>query len=68
VDKKEEVRLFSQTGSLYVAQVGLELNVVLPLPHKCWDRRHMPSYATRRELFVSLYLLLYMNNYLNYFY
>jgi hypothetical protein len=33
---------FFKTGSHYVAQVGLELLILLPLPPKCFDYRCMP--------------------------
>jgi hypothetical protein len=31
---------FFETGSYYIAQVGLELMILLPQLTKCWDCRH----------------------------
>jgi hypothetical protein len=31
-----------ETGSYYVAQVGLELTILLPHSLECWDHRHVP--------------------------
>jgi hypothetical protein len=33
-----------ETGSVYVAQAGLELMILLPQPSECWDYRHGPPY------------------------
>jgi hypothetical protein len=33
---------FLETGSLYIAQAGLELMILLPHPAKCWDYGHAP--------------------------
>jgi hypothetical protein len=35
---------FVETGSHFVAQTGLELVILLPLPLKCWDYRCVPSH------------------------
>jgi hypothetical protein len=34
------IYLFFQTGSVCVAQVGLELSILWPQSPKCWDYRH----------------------------
>lgn len=36
-----------KTETCYVAQAGLELSILLPLPPKCWDERHHHCPATR---------------------
>jgi hypothetical protein len=33
---------FLETGFHYVAQASLKLSILLPLPPKCWDYRHIP--------------------------
>jgi hypothetical protein len=42
--------------SHYVAQVGLELTIVLLLPPKCWDYECAPSCPAERSLFLDLML------------
>jgi hypothetical protein len=34
--------LFFETESQYVAQAGLELNILQPVPPECWDYRCVP--------------------------
>jgi hypothetical protein len=33
-----------ETGSRYVAQVGLKLEILLPQPPECWDYRRTSQY------------------------
>jgi hypothetical protein len=35
---------FFETGSCYVAQAGLKLEILLPQPLQCWDYRCVPPY------------------------
>jgi hypothetical protein len=37
---------FFETGSYYVAQVGLKPVILVHQPPKYWDSRHMPSHLT----------------------
>jgi hypothetical protein len=37
---------------VYVAQSGLELKVLLPLPPKCWDYRHAPQHLAVRYILL----------------
>jgi hypothetical protein len=44
--------LFSETGSHYVAQAGLELTILLPQHPKCWDYRHAPHAWHHKQGFL----------------
>jgi hypothetical protein len=44
-----------ETGSLYVAQAGLEQAIPLPLPLKCWDYRCTPPYLVNLCFLVCLF-------------
>jgi hypothetical protein len=43
----------SETGSHYVAQAGLELLILLLLPRKCWNCRHMLPYPSWCQCFTA---------------
>jgi hypothetical protein len=36
--------LVFETGSRYIAQIGLELKILLPLPPECWDYKYEPPH------------------------
>ena len=51
---------------LYVPQAGLELEILLPLPPKCWDHRCVPPYryTDMMSVCLSVYLSIYLSIYL----
>jgi hypothetical protein len=48
--------------TMFVAQTGLELTILLPLPPKYWDYRHAPSHLARRFFFYFLNFFTWQKN------
>jgi hypothetical protein len=46
--------LLFETGSLYVAQAGLELEILLPQPPKRWDERYVPIHPDSNHILNAL--------------
>jgi hypothetical protein len=46
---------FFETGSHYIAQIGLEFAVFLSHPPKVWDYRHIPACLASFFLFLFLF-------------
>jgi hypothetical protein len=44
---------FFEIAFCYVAQAGLKLEVLLPLPPYCWDCRYALPHLTQKRIFLN---------------